>query len=73
MLITLKTFRRGSRKQQLYELFDREGRDVAWERGKQMGLKEATLKSSFNAWERETARIEKHLAKHKARTRAGSE
>jgi hypothetical protein len=42
----------GSRKATIHELFDKEGDDVAWTRGKKTGLKETTLRTWFAFWRR---------------------
>ena len=44
----------GSRKATIHELFDREGDDTAWTRGLKIGLKEATLRTWFAHWRRQT-------------------
>jgi hypothetical protein len=40
----------GSRKGVIHELFDKEGMEVAWTRGRKMGLKESSLRSWFARW-----------------------
>jgi hypothetical protein len=56
-----KHHKAGSRKGTLHELWDKEGRDVAWTRGKKMGLADNTLRAWFAASAREagTGRVKK--------------
>jgi hypothetical protein len=52
----------GSRKATIHQLFDEEGREVAWTRGIKMGLAENSLRSWFGTWAREagTGRVKKN-------------
>ncbi|HZC55695.1 MAG TPA: hypothetical protein VE396_06550 [Xanthobacteraceae bacterium] len=42
----------GSRKETIHQLYDREGADTAWTRGRKMKLAEGTLRSWFGQWQR---------------------
>lgn len=43
---------KGSRKEQVHQVFDQKGPDEARKRGVALGLKEGTLSSWFGAWRR---------------------
>jgi hypothetical protein len=51
----------GSRKATIHQLFDTEGKEVAWTRGIKLGLSENSLRSWFGTWAREagTGRVKK--------------
>ena len=51
----------GSRKATIHQLWDEQGREVAWTRGIKMGLAENSLRSWFGTWAREagTGRVKK--------------
>jgi hypothetical protein len=55
----------GSRKATIHQLWDEEGREVAWTRGIKMGLAENSLRSWFGTWAREasTGRIKGKVTK----------
>jgi hypothetical protein len=56
----------GRRKGKVHEVFDEEGPDVAWTRGRKLGLKESTLRSWFASWKR-TGTMKGGTAKSKAK------
>jgi hypothetical protein len=64
----------GSRKATIHQLFDTEGREVAWTRGIKLGLSENSLRSWFGFWSRESGASTKKpkVAKVKTKTN-GSE
>ena len=51
-----KNHQEGSRKGKVHSLYDREGEDAAWTLGRKLKLKEASLRSWFGQWRRESAK-----------------
>jgi hypothetical protein len=48
-----KHHKAGSRKCTIHQLWDTEGKEVAWVRGIKLGLSESSLRSWFGTWARE--------------------
>jgi hypothetical protein len=73
---TYKNHKAGSRKSTIHELFDTEGREVAWTRGIKMGLAENSLRSWFGTWATEVGigRVKKgaKVAKVKSKVTNGT-
>jgi hypothetical protein len=62
----------GSRKATIHQLFDEEGREVAWTRGIKLGLSENSLRSWFGFWSREagTGKVKKGAKVKVTKTKA---
>ena len=62
-----KDHKPGSRKGVIHQLFDEEGDDTAWTRGKREGLKESTLRGWFAAWRSEKPKLKRATPKANAK------